>query len=49
MNINPADLEMLRRLAIDVRIGESPRAILRLGQLVDELQQRVTVLETKRR
>ena len=49
MKITLEDLEILKRLAVDVRPGESPRAILRLTQLVDDLQKRVAVLEAKRR
>ena len=49
MKIDPGDLEMLKNLAVDVRPGESPRAILRLAQLIDELQKRVAALEARRR
>ena len=49
MTINLEDLEMLKRLAVDVRVGESPMAILRLAKLIDELQKRVALLEAKRR
>jgi hypothetical protein len=49
MNINAEKIEQARRLGVTLKVGQIPTAIVRLVELIVELQARLDAIEKKRR